>query len=221
MNPKYNVLKRFYFVRHGQTEDNENNVYQSAEDKLTEKGKEQALLVADRFVSIPNEIIIVSDYERAFETAEAISKKTGIVIHTSELFREIRRPSDIIGKGKQEPESKRIMGEIIKNEPNGEWHHLDEENLFEAIARARKALDYLCALPEENIVVVTHEMFTKILLSSMANSEDIKAIEFYRMMRYFMIGDNTGITIAEYGNFINGNRFRLRIWNDHAHLGLS
>jgi broad specificity phosphatase PhoE len=216
---KYNTLKKFYFVRHGQTEDNVNNIYQSPKDKLTEKGKEQAMLVAERFVSIPNEIIIVSDYGRALETAEAISKKTGVTVHISELFREIRRPSNIIGKEKQEPGSKRIMNEIIQNEPNGDWHHLDEENIFEAIARARLALDYLCALPEENIIVVTHEMFTKILLSAMAVPEDVKAVEFYRMMRYFMVGDNTGITIAEYGNFINDIHFRLRIWNDHAHLG--
>jgi broad specificity phosphatase PhoE len=215
-----NILKRFYFVRHGQTEDNVNNIYQSTEDKLTEKGKEQATLVAGRFVSIPNEIIIASDYERAKETAEVISKKTGTVFRISELFREIRRPSDIIGKEKQKPESKQVMAKIIENELNGDWHYLDEENLFEAVARARRALNYLCALPEENIVIVTHEMFTKILLSAMANSEDVKAVEFYRTMRYFMIGDNTGITIAEYGNFINDNCFRLRIWNDHAHLGL-
>jgi broad specificity phosphatase PhoE len=218
MNPKYNVLKRFYFVRHGETEDNLNNVYQSPEDKLTEKGKEQALHVAERFVSMVKDGVLASDYERAIETAKIISNKIGVKVVSSELFREIRRPSDIIGKGKQEPESKRIMNEIIENESKSEWHHLDEENLFEAVDRARQALEYLRALPEENIIVVTHEMFTKILLSAMAVSEDAKAVEFYRNMRYFMIGDNTGITIAEYGNFINDNHFRLRIWNDHAHL---
>ena len=219
MNPQYKNLKRFYFVRHGQTEDNAGNVYQSAEDKLTEKGREQAVLVAERFVSIPKDIIIASDYVRALETAKVISDKTGVSVRESELFREIRRPADIIGKDKFDGEGKKVMNEIIAHEPDKNWHHSDEENLFEAIARARKAIEFLCALPEENIVVVTHEMFIKIMLSAMAVSDDEKAVEFYRTMRYFMIGDNTGITIAEYGNFSYDVRFRLRIWNDHAHLG--
>ena len=111
------------------------------------------------------------------------------------------------------------MADIVENEPIREWHHLDEENLFEAVKRAREALEFLCALPESDITIVTHEMFIKILISAMANQDDDKAVEFYRMMRYFMIGDNTGITIAEYGSFVNDNKFRLRIWNDHTHLG--
>jgi len=218
MNGKNNVLKRFYFVRHGQTEDNVNNVYQDADDLLTEKGKDQASAVAARFVSIPVDVIIASNYERARETAKTISEKTGAVLRVSELFREIRRPSDIIGKARHEPDPIRIMNEMIQNELISDWHHLDEENLFEALNRARAAIDHLCKSPEEKIIVVTHELFIKIMLAAMASEDDVKAVEFYRTMRYFMIGDNTGITVSEYGNFSYDKHFRLRIWNDHAHL---
>ncbi|MCK9351577.1 MAG: histidine phosphatase family protein [Candidatus Paceibacterota bacterium] len=218
MNPQYTVLKRFYFVRHGQTVHNVNNEYQDGKDPLTEKGMEQASLVAERFVSIPADRIIASDYQRTQQTAHAISEKTGLEITSSELFRELRRPTDLVGKKRFIPESKLIMDEMIEHEPIPDWHHLDEENLFEAVARARKALDYLCSVKEETVIVVTHELFIKIMLSAMAVEDDAKAVEFYRTMRYFMVGDNTGITIAEYGNFINDIRFRLRIWNDHAHL---
>jgi probable phosphoglycerate mutase len=220
MDPKkFKILKRFYFVRHGQTIDNINNIYQSASDPLTEKGVEQASLVAARFVSIPADIIIASDYVRARQTAEAIAGATGLPLRESAFFEEIRRPSDIIGREKQELEPKRIMDEIIENEPNADWHHLDEENLFEALARARKAIEYLCGLPEEKIIVVSHGMFIKMMLAAMAVKDDADAVKYYRMMRYFMIIDNTGITIAEYGNFVYDVPFRLRIWNDHAHLG--
>lgn len=219
MNPQYKTLKRFYFVRHGQTEDNANNVYQNAEDMLTEKGREQAGAVAERFVSIPADVIIASDYIRAGETAKAIAEKTGLFLQSSELFRELRRPTELIGKEKREPEAKRIMDEIIEHEPIRGWHYSDEENLFDALNRARKAIDFLCEFPEENIVVVTHEIFIKIMLSAMAITDDEQAMQFYRTMRYFMIGDNTGITIAEYGTFAYDRKFRLRIWNDHTHLG--
>ncbi len=216
---KKDVLKRIYFVRHGQTKDNASNVYQSKDDELNENGKKQASLVAERFATIPADIIISSDHIRALETAEAIVETTGLSLQESFLFEEIRRPSDLIGKDKKLPSSKLIMDEVIENELKEDWHHLDEESLFEALARARKALDYLCNRQEERIIVVAHEMFIKMLLAGMAVEDDENAIKFYRMMRYFMIGDNTGITIAEYGNFPNGNKFRLRIWNDHAHLG--
>lgn len=219
MDPKkFNVLKRFYFVRHGQTVDNVNNVYQSASDPLNKKGIAQASLVAERFISIPADIIIASDYVRARKTAEAIAGTTGLPLRESALFEEIRRPSDIIGKERYESDAKIIMDEMIENELVADWHHLDEENLFEALARARKGIDYLCNLPEEKIIVVAHEIFIKIMLAAMAVKDDIDAVKFYRMMRYFMIGDNTGITIAEYGNFVYDVSFRLRIWNDHAHL---
>ncbi len=219
MNPTNKVLKRFYFVRHGQTVDNANNVYQGMNDELNEKGKTQASLVAKRFIAIPSEIIISSDYVRTMETAGAISRFVGDPVTSSPLFRELRRPSDIIGKEKNDEFAVKVMADIVENEPIREWHHLDEENLFEAVKRAREALEFLCALPESDITIVTHEMFIKILISAMANQDDDKAVEFYRMMRYFMIGDNTGITIAEYGSFVNDNKFRLRIWNDHTHLG--
>jgi len=214
-----NVLKRFYFVRHGLTEDNLNNVYQSAEDKLTEEGRGQAARVAERFVSLSADVIITSTYERARLTAGVISEKTGLPVRESEFFREVWRPSDLIGKGKQEPSSKLLMDEIAEHESIPEWHHLDEENLFEAVTRARSALEFLCALPEEDIIVVTHEMFTKIMMAAMAISDDAKAVEWYRSIRTFMIGNNTGITIADYGNFSEDRHFRLRIWNDHSHLG--
>ncbi len=216
---KKDVLKRFYFVRHGQTKDNASNVYQSKDDELNENGRKQATLVAERFAAITADVIISSDFNRALETAEALVGSTGLPLIESPLFEEIRRPSDLIGQDKKLPSSKLIMDEIIENELRKDWHHTDEENLFEAIARAREALEYLCRRPEERIVVVAHEMFIKMLLAGMAVEDDENAIKFYRMMRYFMIGDNTGITIAEYGNFPNGNKFRLRIWNDHAHLG--
>ena len=212
-------MKRIYFVRHGQTDGNAKNMYQHSDTMLSALGEKQAEFVSARFKEIPTDIIISSDYIRTKQTAEAIAKVNGAHVEFSPLFREIRRPSDIRGKEKSEPPVKKIFDEMLSHEREPDWHHLDEENLFDAEMRAREALKFLRERPENDLIVVTHEMFLKMLISSMAEEESPKAVDFLRAIRYFMLGDNTGITIAEYDDYGFGERFRLRIWNDHSHLG--
>ena len=212
------ILKTFYFVRHGRTEGNAKDTYQGNDIPLSPEGEKQAESVAERFKNISTEMIFSSDYMRAKQTAEAISRKNGAEIKFSPLFREIRRPSEIIGKEKSDGEPKKIMDEIIRHELEPNWHYSDEETLFDADARARAALRFLLSRPEKKVAVVTHEMFLKMMISAMVETDAVRSVEFLRTIRYFMIGENTGITVAEYGDFGFGERFRLRIWNDHAHL---
>jgi len=218
MNLKNNILKRVYFIRHGKTPANEKGIYQDASIALSSVGEEQAKAVAERFKSIPAETIVSSDYRRAEQTAEAISLQTEISIVFSELFREVKRPSDIIGKEKKDSYAQKIFNEMIENELDANWHHLDEENLFDLTERAKNALSHLTSLPEKNIIVVTHEFFLKTMLSVIATTDAKNAVSMLRHIRYFMIGSNTGITIAEYGNFGFGKKWRLVVWNDLAHL---
>jgi len=212
-------FKRIYFVRHGQTDGNAKNIYQHSDTALSVLGEKQAVFVGLRFKDVPVDRIISSDYNRTKQTAETIAKVNGAHVEFSPLFREIRRPSDIRGKEKSEPPVKKIFDEMLSHECEPDWHHLDEENLFDVEKRAREALKFLRERPENELIVVTHEMFLKMLISAMAEEESARAVDFLRAIRYFMLGDNTGITIAEYGDSGFGKRFRLRIWNDHTHLG--
>ena len=60
------ATKLIYFVRHGETENNANNIRQGAEGALTEKGREQAFAAAKRFPKHKGcpQAIVSSPYER-------------------------------------------------------------------------------------------------------------------------------------------------------------
>ncbi len=214
------ILKQIYFIRHGRTVGNEKNFYQDGNTPLSEAGKQQATFVGERFKNIPITAIIASDYLRTRDTAEAIAHTTGLSVEVSELFREIRRPSDIIGKEKGDVYAESVFTEIFAHEHEKEWRHKDEENLFDAIARARQALGFLRNIPHKTFAVVTHEMFTKALMSAMAvENDDARAVEFFQDIRFFMLGENTGVTVAELVEREGKEHFSLHIWNDHAHVG--
>lgn len=217
MQPK--ILKQIYFIRHGRTGGNEKNTYQDGTVPLSVTGEKQAYFVGERFRSIPIEAIIASDYIRTKQTAAAIAEATKLKVETSELFREIRRPDDILGMVKTEEYADKIMKEMFSREMEPEWHYGNEENLFDAVKRARKALDLIKNRAEKVLTVVTHEIFIKMMMAAMAVEDDARAVRLFQDIRFFMIGENTGMTVAELVEKDGKENFRLHIWNDHAHLG--
>ncbi|KAF5380912.1 hypothetical protein D9615_004161 [Tricholomella constricta] len=67
------VLARVYLVRHGETDENRNGIIQGQLDtSLNSVGMEQARLVGEALKSIPFEIALSSDLNRAAKTTEAI-----------------------------------------------------------------------------------------------------------------------------------------------------
>lgn len=210
--------KTVYFVRHGITEGNENNLYQTLEIPLSESGRGQAQSLAERFSRIPFDVLIASPMERAQETARAISEKTNHAIVSEDLFHEILRPSVVRGQSATLPE----VAEIIKMTDSywgiEEKKHSDEENFFDLKLRASKALDYLLNRDEETIAVVTHGTFLKMLIAVMMEGEELNP-EFFESIDRFFFPENTGITWVEYNRPFRPNRWQLITWNDHAHLG--
>ncbi|MBI2120082.1 MAG: histidine phosphatase family protein [Parcubacteria group bacterium] len=218
MEPK--VLKRIYFIRHGQTEGNLSEKSQLPEAPLSEEGRRQAEYVAERFSRIHADAVIASPYLRTKETAEPLAKILGKEIRCADVFRELRRPSEISGMNFHSPEYHRVIKEIEKGELDPNFRYSDEETLFELEARARQALDFLIAKPETDIVLVTHEVFLKMMFAAMMTLDTLSTIILFRELRYFVEIQNTDISIVEYGEESRGGlRWRLRVLNDRAHLG--
>lgn len=68
-----------YVIRHGQTDYNLKNIYQGQIDiKLNQTGLQQAEEMAKKFKNLKVDTILVSPLTRAMQTAEPISKVTGI-----------------------------------------------------------------------------------------------------------------------------------------------
>jgi broad specificity phosphatase PhoE len=214
------IFKRIYFIRHGKTEDNTSGKSQTPEAPLSEEGRRQAEYVAKRFSHIHIDAIFSSPYVRAKETAEAISKTTGKEVRFDNVFRELKRPTEIVGESFSSPEYHRVIDEIEKIELEVNTRYSDEETLFEIETRARQALDFLIRQSETDIALVTHGVFLKMLFAAMMTADPKSAIILFRELRYFIEIRNTDITIVEYGEEPRGGlRFRLRVLNDRAHFG--
>ncbi|TSC69328.1 MAG: putative phosphoglycerate mutase [Parcubacteria group bacterium Gr01-1014_56] len=211
-------MKKVYFVRHGITEGNEKDAYQLPTMPLSESGRAQANFLAKRFETIPLDIIISSDMARAAETAKIVSDGTGHVLVLEPLFHEILRPSVVRGKIRTLPEVLEVMNIVHTYWSEKEKKHSDEENFFDLKERATKALEYIKSRQEENILVVTHGHFLRMLLAVML-FEELLNPELFAAIEKFFYPSNAGITMCEYDNPYHKNKWRLFTWSDYAHLG--
>ena len=211
-------MKKVYFVRHGLTGGNETNAYQLATIPLSEKGRAQAEFVASRFKKISLDIIIASNMARAAETAHIIADRTGCTVVLEPLFHEMLRPTVVRGKLQNDPEVMEVMKRVRANWRNEGVKHSDEENFIDLKNRAVKALDHIINRPEENILIITHGTFLKMMVAVMFAGVKLDPDLFKRIDTFFY-PENTGITWCEYDNIYHPGRWQCITWNDHAHLG--
>jgi broad specificity phosphatase PhoE len=84
-----------YIIRHGQSEENiledKNSfgVFDEFESSLSEKGREQAALIAEKLKDVDFDEIYSSDLRRAQETAEAIAKNKNKKVKLDNSIREV------------------------------------------------------------------------------------------------------------------------------------
>jgi broad specificity phosphatase PhoE len=211
-------MKKIYFVRHGESEGNSGPIRQVTTTVLTQKGIEQADFVAERASKISVDFLISSTMTRAMQTAQIVSEKISKPIDFSDLFVERRRPSEVLGKLKDDPQSLIAEEEIKLHFTEPGWRFSDEENFDDLKARALEALAYLAARPEDNILVVTHGFFLRVIMSCVVFGEDLSGKECQKFVQTFHM-ENTGMTVLGYDDKNDKNPWWLWVWNDHAHLG--
>lgn len=208
--------KIIYFVRHGETEWNKEGIRQGPTGHLTPRGREQASATAERF---PKErgrpqAIISSPYERTKETAEIISARLGMEVEYSDLLRERKNPTEIIGHSGTEREVRNIVDRIDQSFHADTLRYSDEENFVDLKKRASELLKYIKSRPEERIIMVTHGIFLRMIICYMLYGEKLTASE-YNKISYFNPINNAGIAIVQYiPRFIRRDKWRLIVWND-------
>ncbi len=210
-------VKLIYFVRHGETLLNAKNIRQGPDGSLSEKGREQALVTAKRFPKHKGrpQVIIASPYQRTKETAEIIAKELQVEkIVYCDLLVERRNPSEIIGKWGGEPEVKHIVDQIDRSFHSDDFRVSDEENFMDMKERARKLLKYIQTRGEERIIMVTHGIFLKMVISYMLEGDKLTASE-YNNLSYIRPMNNAGMTICSYTTHLfKKNEWQLLVWND-------
>lgn len=208
--------KLIYFVRHGETENNALGIRQGAEGPLTEKGRAQTLDTAKKFPKGKGcpQIIFASPYERTKETASIISQEIGVKVKYSELLTERRNPSEVIGRSGGDPEIRKIIDRIDNSYHTDNLRFSDEENFIDLKNRAKKLLTFISKIDEERIIMVTHKIFLKVVVSYMLYGESLTASQ-YNNLSYFNPIDNAGIAICLYtSHFFKKDEWKLLVWND-------
>jgi broad specificity phosphatase PhoE len=212
------ATKLIYFVRHGETENNALGIRQGAEGPLTERGRAQALTTAQRFPKHKGrpQIIISSPYERTKETAEIIGQELKLKIKYSDLLKERRNPSEVVGHSGKEPEVRKIIDRIDNSYHADDLRISDEENFTDLKNRANKLLSYITRRSQSRIIMVTHKIFLKMVVSYMLYGDALTASQ-YNNLSYFNPIDNAGMAICSYkSHWFKKDEWKLLVWNDLA-----
>lgn len=221
------MQKHVYFVRHGESDANTDGIQRGGAERLTDKGKAQALQVADRIAAIGVDALISSTLPRAVETATAISERIGIAIETSPLFVERVRPSMLTGRTPNEPAVLQMNEEIFAGYLRDDDHrHSDEENLSDLRIRIRAALVFLAGHSAERLCVVSHFNFLRLIAAAVWTDGEMSGKDVANAFRVLQIS-NTGITYLRYMdppryslfNAAAAYPWEIVSWNDSAHLG--
>ncbi len=169
-------------VRHGESVLNAKKVFQFPETPLSERGLGQAEKVGARLASLNIARIIASDYERAHNTAKAVSRHTGIDVEINTLLRE-RNFGDLRGLKHDEIDFDSHAADY--DPPNGEsWSVFDAR-----VDRAWQAILDEASRTSGNLAVVSHGL----VCASIARNH-LKLVAGETMPAHW---PNTAVTIFE------------------------
>jgi probable phosphoglycerate mutase len=183
---------------------------------LTEKGRAQALATAKRFPKEKGrpQIIISSPFARTKETAEIIGKELKIKVKYSDLLKERKNPTEIIGKWGGERETRSIIDHMDKSYHLDDLRISDEENFTDLKERAKKLLAYISRRRQKRIIMVTHGNFLKMVISYMLYGDKLTSPQ-YNTLNYFNPIKNASMAICSYTHhWFKKNEWKLLVWND-------
>jgi broad specificity phosphatase PhoE len=189
-----------YFVRHGETALNLQNVHQSPGTSLSSLGKERAVTVAEYLRGVNPDLIISSEYTRAQETARIIGFRTGLPPIVNGLFNEVMRPSVLFGQSHYSIQTLQYILRSVLKRKNPSWRYADGENFIEMSNRAKRALAYLEPLSGayDSVVVVSHAIFTNLMVSYLCDNKMPSLWKLFLIFLNIERMKNTDIIHAEY-----------------------
>jgi broad specificity phosphatase PhoE len=206
---------KIYFVRHGQSVGNADELHQTIDMHLSGTGIAQALRIAERLKKYKIDTIFTSPAVRTRQTAEIISSTLNIPIEQWDELIEVRNPSEIGGKPIADPKVISIKKLIRENYIKGNWKYSDEENYEEINLRSQKFLNHLIKYhSNRDILCVSHATYIKFLIAKMLFGKDLTP-EISHIFYHHTLMQHTGLTICEYDK---ENGWLIRHLNDASHL---
>ncbi len=207
--------KHIYFVRHGESEANASRTYRGKDTPLTEAGRAQAAIVAERVAKLGIEALVTSDFIRAKDTAAIIGEKAGVTPEEHPIFGEWIEPEHLLGKSYDHPDAKAIR-EAIHESDDPEFRHSTEESFAEMKRRAVQCYAFLEQHSAKHICVIAHLGFLRVLIGVALLDVSFGKAQYSQMFRH-LEGANTGVTYVRFDD--EKKRWKLVTWNDLSHLG--
>ncbi|MBP9836610.1 MAG: histidine phosphatase family protein [Candidatus Pacebacteria bacterium] len=207
-------MRKIYIVRHGQTDTNELDIVSGENGVLSEKGKQQAQKLAERFLHVNFDHLLTSDYERAVETASFIAEVKGKTLVIEPLIRELGRPTEFLGKSRTSPEYLAFLNTFDENINDPNWHFSDEENFFDIFKRVEELFVKLEAL-DGDMVIVSHARIIALMTLFVLMGKKLIP-DVWKIGMKNMIVSNTGITTFAYNE--KNQHWQLQMFNDRAHF---
>jgi broad specificity phosphatase PhoE len=209
--------KTVYFVRHAQSLDYAEGHFQAPDSPLSETGRKQCLRVAARLAKFPLQALLSSSYERARETAGAISDSTGLTPEYSDLFIERIKPPVVAGKPAADEQAREIWKKWSQDFYAPGARADGGENFEQFISRANAALACLQNRSESTFAVVTHGYFLRGLMSCAVLGGTL-SVETYKRLQLFASVENTALTAMRYQTGPGEPCWRVLFYNDYTHL---
>ena len=203
---------RLFLVRHGETDDNHNGVFQGQAGRgLSSRGRVQAeklaLRLSDLEPGIDLHALYTSDLERAVDTAAILSQVLPLPVHVDEGLREV-----FVGtwQGKTLREVEALYPEEVAAwRANLDIRRGGGETYADLATRIGEAIDRIVQKHQGGrLCIVSHGAAIKAYVASLFG--DV-------MSGMHVLGSlsNTGVTIVDRDR---DGRSKLVVWNDVSHL---
>ncbi len=170
-------------IRHGETALNAARIVQHPDTPLNERGVGQARRIAERLADFPVSAIISSDYARAYMTAQAIARVTGLPVVIQESLRE-RNFGDVRGTAHADLPVDLYAPEF---HPSGgeSWSMFHER-----VTVAWEAIKERAKRSDGDLVVVSHALVCRSLVANHLTLADDMDVNVPRW-------PNTALTVIE------------------------
>lgn len=204
-------------IRHGKTDAYLESKRQSPGSPLGEYGKKQAEALATKLHFSKIDHLYSSDWPRAIQTAEIISKSISKEVKVHPLVHEILK-SPILDDIPDDSEiNKRFAKELQEHKNDFDWKFDNQgESFNDVILRAKKVLKFL---EEEHgsdtVAIVSHGVFIAALVALILLGPEFDDKTFRHVCFSFHI-HNTGVSSFKYNP--EKNHWLMTCFNDHSHL---
>lgn len=211
-----------YFTRHGESVANEADrarvVRPSDDDRLSDRGWEQARGVGERLRGTGLELVVASDMRRAQETAQGIGEVLGLPVQTLPELREVRQSHAFYAAS---PDYGDLA--LLHWMPGAATDHAEPgaESFSDVVGRVRLVQDELARqATEKRVLAVSHHNFLHFFLGVVLFGEDFAPRHVLPLFN--AAHANTGISVFERRpramDGLDFHGWSMTTWNDQAHL---